>query len=251
MEIMQSSRTASNAINHIRNSFLLYDQETPSGPIDKTPANIDSEVAPTLKDAPKFDKNLILMTLEEKGLIVPEPPKPQLFLTCSELENGDISQEQLFSIVKALLSNIPGISPCLISSIDAYQAINRIADQLKAANAAENLRIRYLSGFETAKSLAPESVKIVVAVKEVVENTFDDYEVIHLQADSLAISDFLREETIPFLQEAERRGTIGVPIQLIRRKRAELKEKLEVQRRNVNIHLQRVEGGIREMEQET
>jgi hypothetical protein len=80
MEIMQSSRTASNAINHIRNSFLLYDQETPSGPIDKTPANIDSEVAPTLKDAPKFDKNLILMTLEEKGLIVPEPPKASAFL---------------------------------------------------------------------------------------------------------------------------------------------------------------------------
>jgi hypothetical protein len=74
-------------------------------------------------------------------------------------------------------------------------------------------------------------VKIVVAVKEVVEDSFDDHEVVYLQADSLSIRDFLREETVPFLTELGKRGADNVPVSLIRRKRAELKEKLEVQRK--------------------
>lgn len=231
-------------IQHPHSTFHCRDQS--AGSHRFMPTNVVSNPAVRPLSSSKFDENLILLTLEEKGLMVPESSKAQLFMTCSELESGSISPDQFLAIAKTLVSATP-FKP----AIDLYGAIQEVANQLRAANAAENLRLRYLSGFETAKGLASESVKIVVAVKEVVEDSFDDHELVHLQADSLSIREFLRDETIPFLQEVEKRGVDGVPVHLIRRKRAELKEKIEIQRRNVNVHLQRTESGINNMTQKT
>jgi hypothetical protein len=231
-------------IHHLHHTFPCRDQSAGSHLF--MPTTAVSEPAARLLSSSKFDEKLILLTLEEKGLTIPESSQAELFLTCSELESGNISQDQFLAVVKTLVSATP-FKP----AIDTYSALRQVAQQLRAANAAENLRLRYLSGLETAKGLAPESVKIVVAVKEVVEDSFDDHELVHLQADSLSIREFLRDETIPFLQEVEKRGVGGVPVHLIRRKRAELKEKIEIQRRNVNVHLQRVESGINNMTQET
>jgi hypothetical protein len=54
----------------------------------------------------------------------------------------------------------------------------------------------------------------------------------------------LCEDIIPFPKEVEKRAVTNVPIDPIRRRREQLKDKLEIQRRNVNVHLQRVESGI-------
>ena len=131
--------------------------------------------------------------------------------------------------------------------MNAYDALSAIASDIKASAESELLLERYLSGFETAKALEPESVKIVVAVKEVIEDALDDHENAYLQADSLSIQSFPSENIIPFLKEVEKRGVENIPIDPIRRRREQLKHKLELQKRNVNVHLQRVQAGLGNM----
>jgi hypothetical protein len=78
------------------------------------------------------------------------------------------------------------------SVVDTYDALTNLSEQIKARAEADILEARYISGFETTRSLEPESVKIVRAVKEAVEVAFDDHEIAYLVADSLSIRDPLR-----------------------------------------------------------
>lgn len=193
------------------------------------------------------DPRFILQNLASDGITVKDSSNVKLFSAASDLSTGKLKTNDFLDICMPLVAPILGIE----SYVDVAETLQKLADkieenskQLKEAGEADVLQQRYLGVFETAKYLEPQSVKIVVAVKEVLEDTFDDHEVTYLQADSASIRDFLREETLPFLKEVERRGASNVPVDLIRRKRSELKVKIEVQRKNVNVHLQRVERGI-------
>jgi hypothetical protein len=267
VDIIRSSSSATGAIHHLRDNaiqlcdaFLGQDQKSPEshGP---SPATLVAHTDVNPQPISKIDESQILGALEEKGLTINESSKAQLFLTCTELEQGFISSNEFNENLRALLSNnsiadpttqqLTAVCGVILDLVEMYQEVQAKERAAREQVRAANLRERYLSGFQTAKGLEVESVKIVVATKEVVENEFDDHELVHLQADSLSIRDFLREETFPFMQEVTRRGVDDVPVQLIRRKRAELKEKLEIQRRNVKIHFQRIESGIEDMRKET
>lgn len=184
------------------------------------------------------DPKFILQTLASNGLTLKDPTNPKLFTTAGDLEEGTISHAQFIQTCAPLICPIFGVDNNILQLTDALQGL---AGQIREEAETDVLKERYLGVFETAKGLEPQSVRIVAAVKEVLGDAFDDHEVAYLQADSASIRDFLREETIPFLKEVESRGMENVPLSLIRRKRAELKEKLELLRKNTNVHLQRVE----------
>ncbi|EXJ64707.1 hypothetical protein A1O7_01045 [Cladophialophora yegresii CBS 114405] len=193
------------------------------------------------------DPRFILQNLAANGMTVKDPSSVKLFAAASELGTGKLNKDDFLEICMPLVAPILGIEQLLAVS-DILQGlandIKESAKQLDTIAQTDVLRQRYLGVFETAKDLEPESIRVVVAVKEVLEDTFDDHEVTYLQADSASIRDFLREETVPFLKEVETRGVSNVPIDLIRRKRNELKVQIERQRKNVNVHLQRIERGI-------
>jgi hypothetical protein len=190
-----------------------------------------------------LDPKALIQLLAEYDLTIKQSSSlPELFLTVQELESGSITEDEFMSICKPLVSVITGFDG---SVIDAVAGLGEGAKQIRVYGEAWNLQARCLSAFETANALEPESVKIVLAVKEVVEDSFNDHEVVYLQADSLSIRDFLREETVLFLTELGKRGADNVSMSLIRRKRAELKEKLEFQRKNAMFTSSASRPGLR------
>ncbi|ETI28656.1 hypothetical protein G647_01107 [Cladophialophora carrionii CBS 160.54] len=210
-------------------------------------AKVTPATTPSTSTVEAVDPRFILQNLAANGITVKDPSNVKLFAAASELSTGKLNRDDFLDICLPLVAPILGIKP-LLDVTDILQSLaDDIAENAKQLNniaEADVLRQRYLGVFETARDLEPESIRIVVAVKEVLEDTFDDHEVTYLQADSASIRDFLREETVPFLGEVENRGVSNVPIDHIRRKRNELKAQIEVQRKNVNVHLQRVERGI-------
>lgn len=195
------------------------------------------------------DDEFIRRILEQNGIQVDAQIESELFRSCAELQAGKLSSKDFCDLAKTWLE-LGGLKK-LHPFLDFMGAITDAAEKIQAQEEANELSSRYLSTLETARGLAPESVKVVVAVKEVVETGFDDHEVTYLSADSLVVRSFIQDEIAPFFTKLQTIAPDDAPMGLIRRKRQEVKEKLEMQLKNVNIHLQRAEAGINLMHKAT
>jgi hypothetical protein len=223
-----------------------------------------------MPDPNPTDPDFVLETLSSHGLQIKDPKSPRLFTAAAELGGGTITPEQFLKVALPLVKAVKGEdgsshlginsegikaifgfasqwNPVVAAGMGVLMELQKASTEIKKKSEAALLQQRFLGAMEHARKLEPQSVQIVVAVKEALEDAFDDHEVAYLQADSASIRDFLREETVPFLKAVEIRGVEKIPIDLIRRQRRELKEKLEIQRKNVNVHLQRIEKGIDNM----
>lgn len=201
--------------------------------------------SPQIPDDAEFIRNI----LEQNGIQIEEQIESELWKSCKDLQAGNISSKDFCELAKTWLE-LGGLKK-LHPFLDFMGAIADVAEKIRVQEEANELSSRYLSTLETARGLAPESVKVVVAVKEVVENGFDDHEVTYLTADSLTIRNCIQEEIAPFFMKLQTMAPRDTPIGMIRRKRKEVKKRLETQLRNINIHLQRAEAGINMMHKAT
>lgn len=189
-----------------------------------------------------------------------EPFKAQLFMTCSELEQGKITITEFraimqsccaLSVATTVASLIPGASEITSAGLGLMNAIDKAAANIKDRAETAKMSVRYLSGLITAEGLAPESIRVVVAVKEAIENSLDGQEVIRLQAEINAVRGFMQEDVAPFLKVLNGKPSGSVSVSKIREKRSQVKAKLEAQRTNVDVYLQLVMLGLSHMQQET
>lgn len=198
------------------------------------------------------DEDTIRRILIQSNLSLDPKLEGVFFKTCQELEAGRISNKEFCSLAKSWidlgwLSSLKSYLPYL----DLLSSIEEAARKIEARAKAKATTARYLSSLVTARDLEPESVKIVTVVQEIVEAGFDDHEVTYLSADSCVIRNFVAEEVIPFVARINQYDLKDLPLNIIRVKRAEIKEKLSIQRKNVNVHLQRAESGVAAMHQDT
>jgi hypothetical protein len=178
VDMVRSNPSAIGAIHHLRDksiqlcdSFLGQDQRAPeSHSPSPSPAKATEHTDGKLQSISKIDESQILGALEEKGIMIEESSKAQLFLTCTELEQGFIGRDEFNKNLRSLLANNRSADPttqqiqtaciAILKLADMYQALQEKEEvakqQVRTAAAAENLRQIYLSGFQTAKGLEPE-----------------------------------------------------------------------------------------------
>jgi hypothetical protein len=201
-------------------------------------------LASLLKNASGSEANdAVLSAVANKGWVVQSDRKQELFLTASQLQGGEITEKDFYNLAK-IFCTLASMPPGFGAFCSYNETIADIEAKIKDKALTNLISSRYLSGLETARDLAPESIRIATVVKEVVEDGFDDHEVTYLQADSMIARDFLREDIAPFMEFLEKGASETFPLDLLRRKRAELKTKLEIQKRNVQVHMQRSQKGI-------
>ncbi|KEQ68175.1 hypothetical protein M436DRAFT_68383 [Aureobasidium namibiae CBS 147.97] len=98
---------------------------------------------------------------------------------------------------------------------------------------------RHLSGFDAATGLQPESIRIVAAVKQIVERGFDQHELRSINAESSVTVDFLVNTIIPLAHDLER-----LDDQTVARYHVRLVERINVNRKDIHIHFQRFSSGV-------
>lgn len=174
--------------------------------------------------------------------------KKKLFLTASQLRVGEITEKDFYKVAK-IFYTLAGMPPGFGAFCSYDETVADIEAKIKDKAVTNLISSRYLSGLETAHSLAPESIRIDSVVKEVVEDGFDDHEVTYLQTDSMVAREFLREDIAPLMEFLEKGASETFPLELLRRKRAELKTKLGIQKKNVQVHMQRSQKGITLLEE--
>ncbi|KAJ9604879.1 hypothetical protein H2200_010994 [Cladophialophora chaetospira] len=197
------------------------------------------------------DERLILSAFESRGLTVKDDMKTTFLETVyanarQQSSSDDMTADQLLDYAVSMSAFFGFGIP-----LDLVEPILDAAEEVASQYEADTIYARYLSAITTAQGLAPESVKILAAVKEVSERSMSSHESVSLEADATAIQEFLGQEISPFMEELARRRPGEVPMQFLRRKRDEVKSKREQQRRNVQFYLQRVEEGLSRMEQQT
>jgi hypothetical protein len=206
-----------------------------------------------------------MQALAANGLTVKEEHRPQLLEKCVELKDGQVSLIDWGKFISAYCAYYSSaglaltVPPAAIALLTYELAVHSLMKDISAReesviakSEAAKLSARYLSSLVTVdNNLAPETIKTVVAVQEVLERRFDDHEVTYLQADSLAIKEFLREDILPFVVKLKDIPPVRAPTEFIRTKRAEVKAKVELQRKTVHVFLQRIEDGIMNMGEDT
>lgn len=215
------------------------------------------------------DDDAVLDAIAKKGWGVIEAKKPDLFLTASQLRSGTITEQEFYGVAKKfcilLSKEIPKflmqtlMNVCqetlntditlddvfiLDAEFDLQNSIDAIEKRIKDEAIAANMFARYLSSLETSSGLSLESIRITTVVKEIVEDAFDDFELAYLRADSMMTREFLHDDIVPFMKFLELGNTGQFPLELLRRKRAEVKSRMDTQRKNVSVHLQRAQNGL-------
>lgn len=238
--------------------------------------SMSSSILQSLVLAPSFltGEDAVLDAVKKKGWVVIEAKKPDLFLTASQLRSGIITEQEFYNVAKKfctllskeipklLLQALEGASNMNLNTditfddvfsrdaeFDLQNTIDAIEKRIKDEAIAAKMFARYLSDLETSNGLSLESIRITTAVKEIVEDAFDDFELAYLRADSMVMREFLHEDIVPFMKFLESGNAGQFPPELLRRKRAEVKSKLDTQRKNVSVHLQRAQSGLSLLEQ--
>lgn len=207
------------------------------------------------------DEDFIVQLFAEQSLVVEDAHKQDLFLTSFELQNGKKTKKEFCDLVKCwtklagtLTPGVPmaGSHINVVNTVSAaaelMSAIEEVATKIKDRAEADLLSKRYLEGLETARGLAPESVRIVTAIQEVIEDTVDDHEVTFLRAKTLSIRDFLVEDVLPFFNHLVSQPVGTVPKSFIQEMRRKIDGRKEQEKESAYVHLQRAEKGLTQME---
>ncbi|KAH0035028.1 hypothetical protein KCU78_g2128, partial [Aureobasidium melanogenum] len=97
---------------------------------------------------------------------------------------------------------------------------------------------RHLQGLDAAAGLQPESIRIVAAVKQIVERGFNQHELRSINAESSVTVDLLVNTIIPLAQNLER-----LDDQTVASYHRRLVERINVNRKDIHIHFQRFSSG--------
>jgi hypothetical protein len=123
-------------------------------------------------DKPELDEAFVLQVCAKQSLAVEDAHKHNLFLTASQLKKGESPKKAFYDLVKnwAKLAGTvtPGVSvagskinpsAAVGAAAELMSSIEEVATKIKDRAEAELLSRRYLEGLETARGLAPESVR--------------------------------------------------------------------------------------------
>ncbi|KAL7929141.1 hypothetical protein V8C35DRAFT_316357 [Trichoderma chlorosporum] len=181
----------------------------------------------------------VLHRLAANGWMI-QPSSQAEFISCvQQVREGEVSVGEFIKSCEPLLTLIPGLD----AGLACFDVLKDVGEEVKQSEESNAIRSRFLSTIETAQTLEPESIKIVAAVKEVIENAIDDTNITYIRAEAMSIRDFLLEDIIPFLKEAGKRQQ-PPSSDIVRQRKAELRLKLETQKKHTNVHLLQCESGI-------
>ncbi|THY35958.1 hypothetical protein D6D01_00836 [Aureobasidium pullulans] len=122
-----------------------------------------------------------------------------------------------------------------------FNLVSELQDRAETNEIAQ----RHLQGLDTATGLQPESIRIVAAVKQIVERGFDQHELRSINAEGSVTVEFLSKTIIPLAQNID-----GMDIQTIHNYRERLHRRIDINRRDLHVHLQRFSAGITSMSQQ-
>jgi hypothetical protein len=118
----------------------------------------------------------------------------------------------------------------LVVATMIFNLVSELQDRAETNEIAK----RHLQGIDEADGLAPESIRIVAAVKQIVERGFDQHELRLIDAESSVTVDFLSNTIIPLVQDLE-----SMDDQTVATYHRRLVERIDITRRNMHVHLQR------------
>lgn len=159
----------------------------------------------------------------------------------SAVMSAAATSESLKESLKAIGGAVPAVN-IATAALALVSIIMDILDKLQDRAEANAISKRWLAGLETAKGLAPESVRIVAAVQEIVQNAFEKHEQRSVEADNHVTADFLRTEIMPLAQDLYRRTDKNV-----KEAKTKLYSRMEVQQKNLYLHRSKARDGIQSM----
>jgi len=121
-------------------------------------------------------------------------------------------------------------------------AIFQLVSDLQDREETNEIAKRHLQGLDTAKGLAPESIRIVAAIRQMVAQGFDEHELRSSDAEMNVTIDFLTNKIRPLAQNIDEMDDQTISNYLKR-----LVARVDIHRKDTHVDLQRVRQGVANM----
>ena len=151
--------------------------------------------------------------------------------------------KNLMSQYSAIVKSATGITGNTLGAAGAVlgvaATIFTLVSELQDRAETNEIAQRWLQDLDTTSGLAPESIRIVAAVKQIIERGFDQHELRSIDADSSVTMDFLSDKIIPLVQNLE-----DMDQQTVSNHHKRLIDRMDINRKNMHIHFQKASAGM-------